>query len=79
MAQAGELVGAAGVPVTKTKYRIGDRVDFTSATVGRPGSGQGYTVMKILPVEQGEQQYRIKSSGEQHERVAIESQLDPRG
>ena len=79
MTQAGELIGAAGVPVTKTKYRIGDRVDFTSATVGRPGSGQGYTVIKILPVEQGEQQYRIKSSSEQHERVASESQLDPRG
>ena len=79
MTQAGELVGAAGVPVTKTKYRIGDRVDFKSATVGSPGTRQGYTVMKILPVEQGEQQYRIKSSGEQHERVATESQLDPRG
>ena len=63
----------------KTKYRIGERVDFTSGTVGRPGAGQGYTIIKILPMERGEQQYRIKSSGEQHERVASESQLDPRG
>jgi hypothetical protein len=62
-----------------TKYRVGDRVNFTSATVGRPGTSDGYTVTGLLPAERGEQQYRIKSSGESHERVASESQLDPRG
>jgi hypothetical protein len=32
----------------------------------------------VLPLENGEQQYRIKSASEQHERVATESQLDRR-
>lgn len=64
--------------VTKSKFRIGDRVNFTSGTVGRPGMSDGYTVTNVLPEERGEQQYRIKSESEAHERVVIESQLDRR-
>jgi hypothetical protein len=35
-----------------------------------------FTVIKLLPPEGGERQYRIKSANEPHERVAKESQLD---
>jgi hypothetical protein len=64
--------------VAKAKFRAGERVEFTSSTVGRPGAVGGYTVVRVLPLEGGEQQYRIKSASEQHERVATESQLDRR-
>lgn len=64
--------------MTKTRFRIGDRVNFTSDTIGRPGMSGGYTVTSVLPVERGEQQYRIKSENEAHERVASESQLERR-
>ena len=64
--------------LTKTKFKMGERVLFTSGTVGRPGADDGYTIVRILPLEGGEQQYRIKSASEQHERVATESQLDRR-
>lgn len=64
--------------MTKTRFRVGDRVNFTSDTVGRPGMGGGYTVTSVLPLERDEQQYRIKSESESHERVAAESQLDRR-
>jgi len=75
------MVGTTAWPehvVTKTKFRMGERVLFTSGTVGRPGADDGYTIVRILPLENGEQQYRIKSASEQHERVATESQLDRR-
>jgi hypothetical protein len=62
----------------KNRFRVGDSVRFTSNTVGRPGAKDGYTVVRVLPLEQGEQQYRIKSASEAHERVAQESQLERR-
>lgn len=64
--------------MSKIKFRVGDRVRFISGTVGRPGAEEGYTVVRVLPVEHGEPQYRIKSISEIHERVASESQLDRR-
>jgi hypothetical protein len=62
--------------LTGTKFRCGDRVSFISNTIGRPGSAEDYVIVRPLPLERGEQQYRIKSAGEQHERVATESQLE---
>jgi hypothetical protein len=62
--------------LTETKFQPGDRVSFMSNTVGRPGSAEDYVIIRPLPLERGEQQYRIKSAGEQHERVATESQLE---
>jgi hypothetical protein len=35
-----------------------------------------YRIVKLLPAEGDEQQYRIKSAAEAFERVAKESQLD---
>jgi hypothetical protein len=61
-----------------SKFRIGDDVNFTSGTVGRPATTKFYTVVRVLPLEGREQQYRIKTDSEAHERVANESQLDLR-
>lgn len=60
------------------KYAIGESVRYTSGTVGRPGDGGDYKVVRLLPPEGGEGRYRIKSVNEAHERVALESQLDRR-
>jgi hypothetical protein len=58
------------------KFRIGQKVKFTSSIVGRPGASGIYSIIKVLPLEREEQQYRIKNSNEAHERVVRESQLE---
>jgi hypothetical protein len=44
--------------------------------MGRPGASGSYKIVKLLPSEGDEHQYRIKSPAEAFERVAKESQLD---
>lgn len=58
------------------KYHVGETVYYTSPTFGRSAATGSYTVVKLLPSEGDDYQYRIKSSGEAFERVAKESQLD---
>jgi hypothetical protein len=62
--------------VTTHKYRVGETVYYTSPSFGRAAASGSYTVVKLLPYEGDDCQYRIKSSGEAFERVAKESQLD---
>jgi hypothetical protein len=69
--------GAADeVSLKSHKYQVGETVYFTSPTFGRAAATGSYTVVKLLPSEGDDYQYRIKSSGEAFERVAKESQLD---
>jgi hypothetical protein len=58
------------------KFQVGQSVYFTSGTMGRPGASGSYRIVKQLPSEGDDYQYRIKSTGEAFERVAKESQLD---
>jgi len=58
------------------KYQVGEIVYYTSPTFGRAAATGTYTVVKLLPSESDDYQYRIKSSGEAFERVAKESQLE---
>ena len=58
------------------KFSVGQTVRYISGTVGRPGASGTYKIVRILPLENDEQLYRIKSAHEAHERVARESQLD---
>jgi hypothetical protein len=58
------------------KYNVGEMVYYTSPTFGRAAATGSYTVVKLLPSEGDDYQYRIKSSGEAFERVAKESQLE---
>ena len=68
---------AAGeITIKAHRYRVGDAVYYTSPTFGRAAASGSYTVVKLLPSEGDDYQYRIKSSGEAFERVAKESQLD---
>jgi hypothetical protein len=67
---------APDVPVYPHKYRVGEIVYYTSPSFGRAAATGSYTVVKLLPSDGDDYQYRIKSSGEAFERVAKESQLD---
>ena len=58
------------------KFRVGQTVLYTSSPVSRPGASGAYKVVKLLPSDGDDYQYRIKNSGEAFERVAKESQLD---
>jgi hypothetical protein len=69
-------VAAHEIPVRTHKYQVGEMVYYTSPTFGRAAATGSYTVIKLLPSEGDDYQYRIKSSGEAFERVAKESQLD---
>lgn len=64
------------LPLHAHKYHVGEAVYYTSPTFGRTAATGSYIVVKLLPSEGDDYQYRIKSSGEAFERVAKESQLD---
>lgn len=64
------------LPVKSHKYIVGDTVYFNSPSFGRAAATGSYTIVKLLPSEGDDYQYRIKSTGEAFERVAKESQLD---
>jgi len=64
------------VPLRAHRYQVGETVYYTSPTFGRAAATGSYTIVKLLPTDGDDYQYRIKSSGEAFERVAKESQLD---
>lgn len=53
-------------------------VDFNPVRPTVPASIREYKVLKLLPSDRGEQQYRIKSIAELYERIAKESELSTR-
>ena len=57
------------------KYKVGETVYFTASNVSRPAATGTYEVIKLLPIDGDDCQYRIKSTTEAFERVAKESQL----
>ena len=59
----------------KHKFLVGETVYFTVSNVARPAASGTYEVIKVLPIDGDERQYRIKSTTEAFERVARESQL----
>lgn len=61
--------------VLKHKFVVGETVYFTASNVARPAASGTYEVIRLLPTDGDDCQYRIKSSTEAFERVAKESQL----
>ncbi len=59
----------------KHKYSVGEMVYFTASNVARPAASGTYEVVRLLPTDGDDCQYRIKNSTEAFERVAKESQL----
>jgi hypothetical protein len=82
IAQIGANQGsAAPAPVSVSglqthKFRVGQTVFYTSSPITRPGASGSYKVVRLLPSDGDDYQYRIKNPGEAFERVAKESQLE---
>jgi hypothetical protein len=83
---ANGVINIAAVPVAEVvarapvlrshKYRVGQTVSYTSSPISRPGASGSYQVVRLLPSDGDDYQYRIKNPGEAFERVAKESQLE---
>ena len=69
-------IAALAAALTTHKYRVGQTVTYTSSPISRPGASGGYKVVRLLPSDGDDYQYRIKNPGEAFERVAKESQLE---
>jgi hypothetical protein len=69
-------IGARGPMLRAHRFRVGQTVLYTSSPISRPGASGTYKVVKLLPSDGDDYQYRIKNPGEAFERVAKESQLD---
>lgn len=65
--------------LARHKFKVGQLVDFVSPRSGVPTAGRQYEIVRLLPVENGNVLYRVKSKGESFERVAKESELSRRG
>lgn len=60
------------------KFKVGQLVDYSPGRLDAPASSSAYKVVRQLPAEGGDRQYRIKSTAEPYERIARESQLKER-
>ncbi|MBA4171099.1 MAG: hypothetical protein C0511_00220 [Hyphomicrobium sp.] len=60
------------------KYRIGQLVAFAPSRQSMPASSREYKVLRLMPPENGQFQYRIKSIAETYERTALEKELSLR-
>jgi hypothetical protein len=58
------------------KFQIGETVYFTSRPIGHMAANSTYQVVRLLPSDGADYQYRIKNANEAFERVARESQLE---
>ena len=71
-----ELIGSA---LQTHRFHVGQTVSYTSSPITRPGASGSYKVVRLLPSDGDDYQYRIKHAGEAFERVARESQLEVEG
>jgi hypothetical protein len=81
-APSGEREGPVRVRRTalkEHKFQIGETVYFTSRPIGHMIANSAYEVVKLLPSDGSDYQYRIKNANEAFERVARESQLEYTG
>ena len=69
-------VTALSRPLRAHKFQVGQTVFYTSSPISRPGASGSYKVVRLLPSDGDDYQYRIKNPGEAFERVAKESQLE---
>jgi hypothetical protein len=59
--------------VSGHKFKVGQTVKYTAPF--SHAAAADYKITQLLPIEDDELQYRIKSANEPHERAAKESQL----
>jgi hypothetical protein len=58
------------------KYKVGQSVRYNSDALRRLGANSSYKIVRLLPLEGDQQQYRLKSVSEAHERVAKENEIN---
>ncbi len=58
------------------RYSIGQTVRYIAGPFSRINASGTFKIVRLLPPEGDEHQYRIKNAEEAFERVARESQLD---
>jgi hypothetical protein len=79
VSQMDSPVAVIGSALRAHKFRVGQTVFYTSSPISRPGATGSYKVVRLLPSDGDDYQYRIKHAGEAFERVAKESQLELEG
>ena len=72
-------VAVIGSALRAHRFHVGQTVFYTSSPITRPGASGSYKVVRLLPSDGDDYQYRIKHAGEAFERVAKESQLEVEG
>ena len=65
-------------PMRQHKYKIGQSLKFVPRRIGSAEGASNCKVVRLLPVEDGEPQYRIKCTSENVERVVKEFSLSKR-
>jgi hypothetical protein len=58
------------------KFKVGQTVNYKPRFIGTVNADATFKITQLLPSEDDEFQYRIRSASEPYERVAKESQLD---
>ena len=58
------------------KFAIGQSVEFLPGRMDMHVPRGTYTIVRPLPVESNERQYRVKNTRDGHERIMRESQLE---
>jgi hypothetical protein len=67
-----------GTTMSKYRFHIGQIVNYRPASRGQDAPRGAYEIAGRLPQgDDGQFEYRIKHSGEAHERIAKESELSP--
>lgn len=61
--------------MSEHKFRVGQVVSYITGPFRRASATSIYKITALLPPYGEDQQYRIKSPNESHERVAKESEL----
>lgn len=57
------------------KYSVGQKVSFLPSSGSLSHLRGSYTIVRLLPSEARDWQYRVKCDHDTHERVVLESQL----
>ena len=61
--------------MTRHKFKVGQVVDFAAPRLSMRTAGRQYEVVRLLPSDGDQYQYRIKAVGESFERMVKEGQL----
>jgi hypothetical protein len=65
-----------GNAMSNYRFKVGQTVNYTPRFVGSVKADAVFKITRLLPADDDELQYRIRSASEPYERVAKESQLN---